>query len=302
MGAIPADSILVEGRSIRITNPDRVLYPEQGITKADVISYYLRASDRLLPHVRRRPVTRIRWPHGVTGQPFFEKQLPSHAPSWIKRITLEHSDGTVTYPLVSGASTLAWFAQQNALELHVPQWRTYGSGRRTDRLVLDLDPGPSVGLPECAEVALWLRDRLNEDGLTSVPVTSGSKGIHIYAKWLAARHPGSTSDYAKELAKTAERALPSLVTANMAKEGRRSRVLIDWSQNNPSKTTICPYSLRGRLQPTVAAPRDWPELTALPLAQVSILEMAERLSEPDPLSAFSDESRRGRSLGGSTTR
>ncbi len=281
-----ADSIEIGGRTIKVTNPDRVLYPEDGVTKAAVIAYYVHVADRLLPHIKRRPVTRIRWPHGVGQTPFFEKQLPSHAPSWMGRITLHHSDGDVTYPLADEAADLAWFAQQNALELHVPQWRVFGEGRRTDRLVLDLDPGAPAGLAECVEVSLWLRERLDADDVISVPVTSGSKGLHLYGRWRASDHSGSSSEYAKKLAQAATSAFPFLVTANMAKREREGKVLIDWSQNNPNKTTITPYSLRGRPHPYVAAPREWAELTAGGVEHLTLTEVLARLDDPDPMATL----------------
>lgn len=286
MGATPNDAIVVGGRTIRITHPDRILYPVTGTTKAAVITYYLRVAERLLPHIRRRPMTRVRWPQGVAGDSFFEKQLPAHAPDWIDRLTIEHSDGPVTYPVVAQPATLAWLAQQNALELHVPQWRSFGSGQRADRLVLDLDPGPNVGLLECAQVALWLRAKLDEDGLASVPVTSGSKGLHVYARWRSRSVQGTTSDYARKLAQSAEQAFPSLVTTNMSKRAREGKILIDWSQNNPAKTTITPYSLRGRDYPFVAAPREWTELLDPHLKHLSMSDVVSRLTDGDPLSAL----------------
>lgn len=283
MARVPPDSIEVGGRVVKVTNPGRVLYPEDGVTKADVITYYVHVSERLLPHVRRRPVTRIRWPHGVDKERFFEKNLPSHAPKWMDRITLHHSDGDVTYPLVDEVASLAWLAQQNALELHVPQWRIHGEGRRVDRLVIDLDPGPKAGLAECIEVSLWLRERLQDAGMDCVPVTSGSKGLHLYAKWRASDHDDSSSSYAKKLANAATRQFPSLVTANMAKKERDGKVLLDWSQNNPNKTTITPYSLRGRAHPFVATPRWWSELEAGGVQHLVLSEVLERLSDADPL-------------------
>ncbi|HVQ87213.1 MAG TPA: ATP-dependent DNA ligase, partial [Actinomycetes bacterium] len=204
MAAAIDSSIVVEGHSIRVTHPGRVLYPSEGVTKAQVITYYVRVAARLLPHVRRRPVTRIRWPNGVADESFYERNLPTHAPEWIDRVTIDHSDGPVTYPLITGASTLAWLAQHSALELHVPQWRLHGGGQRTDRIVFDLDPGPNVSIVECASVAFWLHEQLAADGMASVPVTSGSKGIHVYAHWKSSSRSSSPSEYAKRLAVAAQ--------------------------------------------------------------------------------------------------
>jgi bifunctional non-homologous end joining protein LigD len=279
-------SVVVGGRTLRVTSPDRVVYPADGVTKAAVIGYYARMAERMLPHLRRRPVTRIRWPGGVDKPQFFEKQLPKGVPDWIESVSLTHSDGTVTYPFAHEAATLAWFAQQNALELHVPQWRWHGDARRIDRLVLDLDPGPRTGLAECAQIALWLKEQLDADGLESVPVTSGSKGIHVYARWRASDRPQTTSEYAKSLADSAVEAFPRLATASMTKVERGGKVLIDWSQNNPSKTTITPYSLRGRPRPFVAAPRGWDEVADAGLSHLLMADALRRLAEPDPLAAL----------------
>jgi bifunctional non-homologous end joining protein LigD len=281
-----AGSILVGGRTLRVTSPDRIVYPEVGVTKAAVIGYYVHMAERMLPHLRRRPVTRIRWPGGVEGGRFFEKQMPRGAPDWIETLTLDHSEGPVTYPLGNESATLAWFAQQNALELHVPQWRWHGGAQRVDRLVLDLDPGPGAGLPECVEVALWMRERLDADGITSVPVTSGSKGVHVYGRWRASERTGTTSEYAKALAEGAAGAFPGRVTASMARAERGGRVFIDWSQNNPNKTTITPYSLRGRARPFVAAPRTWDELASDEVRHLLFGEALDRLAEPDPLNSL----------------
>jgi bifunctional non-homologous end joining protein LigD len=283
MSPAAADSITVEGRNIRITHVDRVLYPEDQVRKADVISYYVQVSARLLPHLHQRPVTRIRWPDGVEGESFYERNLPSHAPAWIKRVVLDHSDGPVTYPLIDSQATLAWLAQQNALELHVPQWRLHGSDRKVDRLVLDLDPGPGTGLAECAEVAVWLRDKLADDGLPSVPVTSGSKGIHLYSRWPPTDTATDSREYAKKLAAAAVSAMPKLVTATMAKQLRRDKLLIDWSQNNPAKTTVTPYSLRGRTHPWVAAPREWSEVEQPGLGQLTMTDVLAQLADSDPM-------------------
>jgi len=283
--APPKHTVVVGSRSISVTNPDKVLYPDAGVTKVMVIAYYVALASRLLPLLRRRPVTRIRWPGGVNEPPFFEKRLPASAPAWIDRVELMHSDGPMTYPYAHEAAALAWFAQQNALELHVPQWRSHGGDRRVDRLVVDLDPGPGAGLSECIEVASLLRAWMSADGIESVPVTSGSKGLHLYGRWRPSEHAVSSSDYARNLAVRAERERPSLVTSTMAKAARPQRVLIDWSQNNPAKTTVTPYSLRGGRQPNVAAPRTWDELSAGTVTQLTMSQVLGRLDQPDPMDA-----------------
>ncbi|WP_227998396.1 ATP-dependent DNA ligase [Nocardia australiensis] len=244
-----------------ISNLDKVLYPATGTTKGEVIAYYAAIAPAMLPHIAGRPVTRKRWPNGVDEPSFFEKNLPTHAPSWLQRHTIEHSERPVVYPVIDSEAGLAWLGQQAALEVHVPQWRFDGDdiGAAT-RLVFDLDPGPGAGLAECARVALAVRDMVEGIGLRAFPVTSGSKGIHIYVPLDRELSPGGASTVAKQVATNLEQLQPDLVTATMAKAVRKGKVFLDWSQNNPAKTTIAPYSLRGRAQPNAAAPRTWAEI------------------------------------------
>ncbi|MET7772944.1 ATP-dependent DNA ligase [Nocardia sp. NPDC005366] len=246
---------------VELSNLDKVLYPETGTTKGEVIAYYSAIAPAMLPHIAGRPVTRKRWPNGVDEPSFFEKNLPSHAPSWIERHTVEHSDRRVRYPVIDSEAGLAWLGQQAALEVHVPQWRFDGEaiGAAT-RLVFDLDPGPDAGLAECARVALLVRELIDGIGLRAFPVTSGSKGIHLYVPLARVLSPGGASTVAKQVATNLEKLHPGLVTATMAKSVRRGKVFVDWSQNNPSKTTIAPYSMRGRGHPDAAAPRTWDEI------------------------------------------
>jgi bifunctional non-homologous end joining protein LigD len=278
--------VVVDGRSIKVTHPDKVMYPTDHLTKVAVIAYYVRMAERMLPHLARRPVTRIRWPEGVGGSRFFEKQLPGGAPDWVQTLTLDHSDGPVTYPLVPDAATLAWLGQLNALELHVPQWRWRDQTPHVDRIVFDLDPGPGTDLSHCIEVGQWLRRRMSEDELASVPVTSGSKGLHLYAAWDPSEWDVTTSEYAKALAAEASAAFPQLVTAVMKRELRAGKVFIDWSQNNPNKTTITPYSLRGRDHPYVATPRTWDELDAGGVTHLTMSEVLARVDDPDPMAVL----------------
>ncbi|RBO86859.1 ATP-dependent DNA ligase [Nocardia puris] len=246
---------------VDLTNLDKVLYPGTGTTKGEVIAYYAAIAPAMLPHIAGRPVTRKRWPNGVEETSFFEKNLAEHAPAWLARRTVAHSDRRVTYPLIESEAGLAWIGQQAALEVHVPQWRFRGDeiGPAT-RLVFDLDPGPGTGLAECALVALAVREMVEEVGLRIFPVTSGSKGIHLYVPLDRELSPGGASTVAKQVATNLEQLHPELVTATMAKAVRRGKVFLDWSQNNPAKTTIAPYSLRGRAEPNVAAPRTWEEI------------------------------------------
>ncbi|MEU7630940.1 ATP-dependent DNA ligase [Nocardia sp. NPDC049220] len=249
------------GVEVELSNLDKVLYPATGTTKGEVIAYYSAIAPAMLAHIAGRPVTRKRWPNGVDEPSFFEKNLASHAPSWLERHTMQHSDRKVVYPVIDSEAGLAWIGQQASLEVHVPQWRFDGDrvGPAT-RLVFDLDPGPGAGLAECARVALAVRDMVEGIGLPAFPVTSGSKGIHLYVPLDRELSPGGASTVAKQVAANLEKLHPDLVTATMAKAARGGKIFLDWSQNNPAKTTIAPYSLRGRQQPNVAAPRTWKEI------------------------------------------
>lgn len=278
------------GVEVALTNLDKVLYPATGTTKGEVIDYFTAIAPALLPHIAGRAVTRKRWPNGVDESSFFEKNLPDHAPKWIERHTLEHSDRNVVYPVIESVAGLAWLGQQAALEIHVPQWIFDGDERGPiTRLVFDLDPGPGAGLPQCARVALMLRDVVRDVGLDAFPVTSGSKGIHVYVPLDRRVSSSGASTVAKQVATNLEKLYPDLVTANMAKSARDRKVLLDWSQNNPAKTTIAPYSLRGRDEPTVAAPRTWEEIEqAKRLRHLRFEEVLERWHEQGDLLAALD--------------
>jgi bifunctional non-homologous end joining protein LigD len=286
--------VRIGGRRLRLTNLEKVLYPETGTTKGEVIDYYSRIAPTMIPHVVGRPVTRKRWPDGVgttesPGQPFFAKDLERGAPDWVRRMPIDHSTGAKDYPLIGDAATLVYLAQVASLELHVPQWRFTPSGSRgdADRLVLDLDPGPGAGLQECAQVARWARDILSPMGLEPYPVTSGSKGMQLYSALPPGQSSEQASALAHELARSIEADHPDLVVSSMKKTLRGGRVLIDWSQNNGAKTTIAPYSLRGRAHPTVAVPRTWDELDDPDLRHLLFDEVLERVEEiGDPLSAL----------------
>lgn len=283
-----ATQVRVGGRTLRLTNLDKVLYPATGTTKGEVVAYYAEVAPALLPLTSGRPATRKRWPDGVDADSFFEKNLPRGTPDWVSRVTLEHSDRDVDYPLVDDLATLTWTAQMGALELHVPQWRAdraaFRRGERVpDRLVVDLDPGEGVGLAACVEVALHARADLHERGVTGgrepVPVTSGSKGLQLYVPLTGRRTSEQVSELAHDLARAWERDLPGLVVSQMKKELRRGKVLVDWSQNNAAKTTVAPYSLRGRERPTVAAPRTWDELEEGDVRQLLLAEVVDRLRD-----------------------
>ena len=284
----------IAGRKVSVTNLDKVLFPETGTTKRQVIEYYVAIAPAMLPHLAGRAVTRKRWPNGVEQPSFFEKNLAASAPDWLDRRRMQHSDRVVTYPLFSTAADLAWLAQQASIEAHVPQWRFDGdSPGPATRMVFDLDPGDDVDLAQCAEVACEIRDMIAEIGFTAFPVTSGSKGIHLYVplekppleKPLT---PAGASTVAKRVATLLEERDPSRVTATMAKAKRTGRVFVDWSQNNGKKTTVAPYSMRGRATPTVAAPRSWEELEAPGLTQLRFEDVLERFAEHGDLLADLD--------------
>jgi bifunctional non-homologous end joining protein LigD len=259
-------AVEVGGRRLSLSNLDKVLYPADGFTKGEVIDYYSRVAPVLLPHLAGRPVTRTRWPDGVAGPSFFEKNAPSHTPDWVRTVTLPTPGSTkdreqIRYILVDDLPGLVWLANLAALELHVPQWTVgpRGAVRNADRLVLDLDPGAPAGLTECARVALLLRAELAADGLDVVAKTSGSKGMQLYAA-VKPVPAARTHDYARALAERLEAEHPKLVVHRMEKALRRGKVLIDWSQNAAAKTTVAPYSMRAREHPTVSAPVTWDEV------------------------------------------
>ncbi|MDX5400042.1 MAG: non-homologous end-joining DNA ligase, partial [Actinomycetes bacterium] len=289
----PEQWVTVAGHRLKVTNLDKVMYPATGTTKADVFAYYAAIAPVLIPQAAWRPVTRKRWVDGVgtaeaPGDVFFRKDLEDSAPAWVPRFPIEHSSRTNVYPLANHAAVLAWFAQVAALELHVPQWRFDHSGipQHPDRMVIDLDPGEGVTLADCAQVAHLCREVLVEMGMDAVPVTSGSKGIHLYAPLPGTHTSAEVSEVAHELARAMEADHPDLVVSLQRKVLREGRVLIDWSQNAAAKTTVCPYSLRGRLHPTVAAPRTWDELADPDLRQLGYEEVLARVGQGlDPIAA-----------------
>lgn len=289
------ERVRVDGRELVVTNLDKVMYPETGTTKADVLAYYAAVAPVLIPAAMNRPATRKRWVNGVgtaqaPGEMFFQKNLDHSTPGWIPRASITHKDRSIQYPLVNDPATLTWLAQIGSLEIHVPQWRvdSHGNAMAPDRLVLDLDPGEGAGLAECVEVAMLARSILQDVGLDPVPVTSGSKGIHLYAALDGTQSSDQISDFAHELARALEADHPELAVSDMKKALRAGKVLVDWSQNNAAKTTIVPYSLRGRLHPTVAAPRTWRELGAASLHQLDYQEVLKRVKAgKDPFAAIS---------------
>ena len=267
---MPGDVMVeVEGRTLKISNLDKVIYPSSGTTKGEVLHYYAQVARVLLPHLADRALTRIRWPEGTDAEPFFEKNVPNGAPSWLRTATLPstgtrsgNGPGTITYPVVEDVAGLTYLANLASLELHVHQWKVGRSGRpkNPDRMVIDLDPGAPAGLHECCQVALWVRDKLEQRGLSAAPVTSGSKGLHLYAALPGRKNADEVRDEAQEIAQELTGEHGDLVLWRMTKTLRPGKVFLDWSQNTGSKTTISPYSLRGKARPYVAAPRTWEEI------------------------------------------
>src|SRR6202048_4716445 len=270
---------------VKLTTADTVLYPATETTKADIFAYHTDIAEVMVPHVAGRAATRKRWPNGVEQPSFFEKQLASSAPAWLPRSSVTHRSGTTTYPIIDSVDGLAWIAQQAALEVHVPQWRFEAEWTRkgeeltpgpATRLVFDLDPGEGVTMAQLAEVARAVRDLIADIGLTTFPLTSGSKGLHLYSPLDKPVRSRGAVVLATRVAQQLETAMPKLVTATMTKSLRAGKVFVDWSQNSGSKTTIAPYSLRGREYPTVAAPRSWEELDDKKLRQLRYDEVLKR--------------------------
>jgi bifunctional non-homologous end joining protein LigD len=249
----------VEGRRLSLSNLDKVMYPAVGFTKGQLIDYYTRVAPVLLPHLRDRPLTLKRYPNGVEGQYFYEKRCPSHAPDWVRS---EEASG-INFCVCDDLPTLVWLANLADLELH-PSLSLVDDILRPTVMAFDLDPGPPAGLAECCEVALILREALGHVGLECFAKTSGSKGIQVYAPLNVDEvdYDGGTKPLSRALARHLEGEHPKLIVSSQKKELRRGKVLIDWSQNDEHKTTVCAYSLRARERPTVSTPLDWAEVEA----------------------------------------
>jgi bifunctional non-homologous end joining protein LigD len=264
----------VEGRRLSLSNLDKVLYPEVGFTKGQVIDYYTRIAPYVLPHLRDRPLTMKRYPNGVEDKYFYEKRCPSHAPDWVRR---ERFLG-IEYCVCDDLPTLVWLANMADLELH-PSLSKVDDPNRPAVMAFDLDPGPDAGLPECCEVALILREALERLKLRSFAKTSGSKGIQVYVPLNDDEidYDHGTKALSHALARHLEAQHPKLIVSSQRKELRRGKVLIDWSQNDENKTTVGVYSLRARERPTVSTPLRWDELddpAALVFEAGDVLERA----------------------------
>lgn len=252
--------IEIEGRVLTLTNLDKPLYPN-GFTKSQVIDYYVRIAPMLLPYLKGRALTTIRFPDGSQGKSFFSKNIPSYAPAWMNRVVLKDN----VYAVCDELAALVFMANLAALELHVPLHRAADESPEPDRIVFDLDPGPETSIVECCQVAVQIADILTPLGMTLRAKTSGSKGMQLYAippDPMPYEGPGGVTAFAKAVAEGLERSNPAQVVSKQAKELRPGKILIDWSQNVRAKTTVCVYSLRAKDEPTVSTPLRWEEVVA----------------------------------------
>jgi bifunctional non-homologous end joining protein LigD len=276
----------VEGRRLSLSNLDKVLYPEAGFTKGQVIDYYTRVAPAVLPHLRDRPLTLKRYPNGVEGGHFYEKQAPSHRPEWVQVAPIELRSKTINFVLCNDLPTLVWLANLADLELH-PSLSLADDIDRPSVMAFDLDPGPGTGLAECAEVAFLLRDALEQLNLESFAKTSGSKGIQVYVPLNkdGVDYDHGTKALSHALARHLEAQHPKLIVSQQKKELRRNKVLIDWSQNDEHKTTVGVYSLRARERPTVSTPVSWEELEDPSALVFEAGDVLERVAEQGDLFA-----------------
>jgi bifunctional non-homologous end joining protein LigD len=274
--------VQVEGRRLSLSNLDKVLYPAVGFTKGQVIDYYTRVAPVLLPHLRDRPLTMKRYPDGVEGEFFYEKRIPSHAPEWIRREQV----GKIEYIVCDELPTVVWLANMADLELH-PSLSLVDDIDRPAVMAFDLDPGPPAGIPECCEVAFLLRDTLAQIGLESFPKTSGSKGIQVYVPLNVddVDYDHGSKALSHALARHLEAQHPKLIVSQQRKDLRKGKVLIDWSQNDENKTTVCVYSLRARERPTVSTPLRWEELDDPDALVFEASDVLERVEEHGDLYA-----------------
>jgi bifunctional non-homologous end joining protein LigD len=256
-----SQEVVIQGKRLKLTNLSKVLYPKAGFTKAQVLDYYLRIAPALLPHLRDRPLTLKRYPDGVDGEYFYEKNCPAHRPPWVKTAPIwsDQNQRVMHFCLVQDVATLAWAVNLADLEMHVPLHRAPDADR-PDSVVFDLDPGAPADLVSCCEVALILHDLFARLHLQSFAKTSGSKGLQLYVPLNSGATYGETKPFSRAVAEALAARRPELVVSNMKKSLRGGKVLLDWSQNDPHKTTVCVYSLRARERPTVSIPVTWSEV------------------------------------------
>jgi len=278
----------VDGRTVKLSNLDKVLYPN-GFTKGEVIAYYHAIAPVMLPHLAGRPVTRIRFPNGTDKPSFFEKNVPNGTPEWVRVHHVVGSSEDIEYPIVEGTSTLVWLANLAALELHTHQWRVADDAGQTtidddlpvDQLVIDLDPGPGVGMPLIATAALLISGELGDAGLVSFVKTSGSKGLQLYAP-LEPTRSRDVLTWVRAFGQRLVELHPQLFVTEIAKDARAGKILVDVNQNLPGRTTVCAYSLRAKDEPTASTPLAWHEVEAategadLRFTSAQVLERVEQ--------------------------
>jgi len=262
-------AVQIEGHDLELSNLDKLMYPAAGFTKGEVVDYYTRIAPVLLPHLKDRALTRIRYPNGVDGAHFFEKNAPGGTPSWVRLETLPvpgstKARETIDFVVVDELATLVWVANLASLELHTPQWRI---GADPDLLVVDLDPGAPAGLKECCGVAVLMRDRLAADGITAYPKTSGKKGMQLCCPISGTQSAEVVTEYARVVAEELAAMVPGSITAKMARAVRPGKIFIDWSQNAAAKTTVAPYSLRAMERPMASTPLTWDEVSEFALGE-----------------------------------
>src|SRR5688500_4018773 len=251
----------IEGREVTLSNLEKVMYPETGFTKGQVIDYYIRASKYILPHLKDRPLTLKRYPDGVKGMHFYEKDAPDHTPEWVKRAVVPRRgrEGDIHYVMMNDLPSLVWAANLASLEMHVFLAR-YRKIQQPTAIVFDLDPGDPADVLDCVRVSMWIRELMEQFGLKTFAKSSGSKGVQVYIPLNTATSYEKTQPFAKAIAELLEREHPERVEAQMAKELRKGKVFIDWSQNSDFKTTVCVYSLRAKqTTPYVSMPFTWEE-------------------------------------------
>jgi bifunctional non-homologous end joining protein LigD len=280
---VSAVEVEVDGRQLKLSNLDKVFYPETGFTKGQLIDYYTRVAPALLPHLRGRPLTMKRYPNGVEGKFFYEKECPKHRPDWVHTVRIDTAGSTkdrthVNFCVVDDLATLVWTANLADLELHTSLSLADDMEHPTT-VAFDLDPGPGTSIVECCQIALWLRDMFGDLGLEAFPKTSGSKGLQVYMPLNNGKSTyDETKPFARAVAELLERSHSELVVSNMKKELRKNKVLVDWSQNDRHKTTVCVYSLRAKSRPTASTPVTWAEV-----------EKAVKKKDPGLLSFTADE-------------
>jgi bifunctional non-homologous end joining protein LigD len=255
---VATKSVNIDGKRVKLTNIDKILYPSAGFTKGEVIDYYVQVAPTMLPHLKGRSLTMKRFPEGVDEAFFYEKRCPGYRPKWMETVTVASEQKTVDYCVINDLPSLVWVANLASLEMHTSLSLSEDRQRPTV-MVFDLDPGPPAGLLQCLEVALKLREIFQDLGLESFPKTSGGKGLHLFVPLNNTDTYDKTKSFAQAIAQMMEKRNKPLITSNMRKELRRGKVFMDWSQNDDHKTTVCAYSLRAQAKPTVSVPVEWRE-------------------------------------------